>query len=112
MHQDRSANDESPIDRLFGIIIGKETHEKARIDGVAGLISLHSALPIMGMGVTVYGYIATPFIIEGYLDNYRHNRMAIRDIPADDPNKLITRGMFNVPRYRPGKFASIPHYDA
>jgi hypothetical protein len=67
----------------------------------------------MGMGVTVYGYIATPFILEGYLDMYRHNRMAIRSIPVDDPNKRITRGMFNMPRYRSGKKSvSVPHYDA
>src|SRR5215467_417832 len=65
----------------------------------------------MGMGVTVYGYIATPFIIESSLDRYRHNRMVIRSIPADDPKKLITRGMFNMPRYRRGKPASVPHYD-
>jgi hypothetical protein len=64
----------------------------------------------MGMGVTVYGYIATPFIIESRLDKYRHNRMAIRSIPADDPNRLITRGMFNVARYRRGG-CSVPHYD-
>jgi len=66
----------------------------------------------MGIGVTVYGYIATPFIIEGYLDKYRHNRMVMRKIPVDDPKGLITRGMFNMPRYRDGKGASVPHYDA
>jgi hypothetical protein len=65
----------------------------------------------MGMGVTIHGYIATPSIIEGELDEYRHNRLVIRSIPVDWANHWIIRGMFNMPRYRHGKGASIPHYD-
>jgi hypothetical protein len=67
----------------------------------------------MGMGVTVYGFIDTPFIDESDLEKYRRNRIAIAAIPADDPKLCILRGMFNVPRFIPTKpQATIPHYDA
>jgi hypothetical protein len=66
----------------------------------------------MGMGVTIHGFIEAPAVIgaDG-LRMYRHNRLGIRALREKDANVWITRSMFAVPRYRPGKGWVAPQYD-